>query len=58
MLDDEPDERTLPDTEAAIRQDLALTDEQKQALLGVYRSYVQANSAATTAGAPGRQLRT
>ena len=31
------------DTEAAIRQDAELTDEQKQALLGVYRSYVQAN---------------
>jgi transcriptional regulator with XRE-family HTH domain len=31
------------DTEAAIRQDGRLTDEQKQALLTVYRSYVQTN---------------
>ena len=30
------------DTEAAIRQDVRLTDEQKQALLMIYRSYVQA----------------
>jgi transcriptional regulator with XRE-family HTH domain len=30
------------DTEAAIRQDERLTDEQKQALLMIYRSYVQA----------------
>ncbi len=33
------------DTEAAIRRDAALNDDQKQALLSVYRSYVQANSA-------------
>ena len=32
------------DTEAAIRQDPHLHDEQKQALLAVYRSYVQANA--------------
>jgi transcriptional regulator with XRE-family HTH domain len=30
-------------TELAIRSDARLTDEQKQALLTVYRSYVQAN---------------
>jgi transcriptional regulator with XRE-family HTH domain len=30
-------------TEAAIRCDTGLTDEQKQALLSVYRSYVQTN---------------
>jgi transcriptional regulator with XRE-family HTH domain len=30
-------------TEAAIRQDQELSDEQKQALLGVYRSYLRAN---------------
>jgi len=58
MLDDEPDDHPLPDTEAAIRQDSGLTDEQKQALLGVYRSYVQANSAATAHTAPGGQPRT
>jgi transcriptional regulator with XRE-family HTH domain len=33
-----------PDTEAAIRGDDRLTDDQKQALLSVYRSYVQANA--------------
>jgi transcriptional regulator with XRE-family HTH domain len=33
------------DTEAAIRGDDRLTDEQKQALLSVYRSYVQTNAA-------------
>lgn len=32
------------DTEAAIRSDAHLTDEQKQALLGVYRSYVTTNA--------------
>lgn len=32
-------------TEAAIRRDPALTDDQKQALLAVYRSYVAANGA-------------
>src|SRR5438034_874711 len=31
------------DAEAAIRRDHRLTDEQKQALLAVFRSYVQAN---------------
>jgi transcriptional regulator with XRE-family HTH domain len=32
------------DTAAAIRSDAALTDEQKQALLSVYRSYLRANA--------------
>jgi transcriptional regulator with XRE-family HTH domain len=36
---------TPPDTEAAIRNDDRLSDDQKQALLSVYRSYVQANDA-------------
>jgi transcriptional regulator with XRE-family HTH domain len=31
-------------TEAAIRADSALTDAQKEALLGVYRSYIAANA--------------
>jgi transcriptional regulator with XRE-family HTH domain len=31
------------DTEAAIRADVRLTEEQKQALLSVYRSYVRVN---------------
>jgi transcriptional regulator with XRE-family HTH domain len=33
----------LPDTEATIRADPALSDAQKEALLAVYRSYVAAN---------------
>ena len=32
-----------PDTQAAIRSDPALTDAQKNALLGVYRSYLAEN---------------
>jgi len=43
---DTPDESD--DTEAAIRADGRLTDDQKQALLSVYRSYVQANEGATS----------
>lgn len=42
---DDPDPREAPDTEAAIRGDSSLSDEQKQALLSVYRSYVQGNAA-------------
>jgi transcriptional regulator with XRE-family HTH domain len=45
---DEPDERETPDTAAAIRRDPALSDEQKQALLSVYRSYVQGNAASSS----------
>ena len=46
---DDPAEPDAPsvDTEAAIRADAQLTDDQKQALLSVYRSYVQANGAAS-----------
>jgi transcriptional regulator with XRE-family HTH domain len=40
------------DTERAIRADDRLTGEQKQALLGVYRSYLLAN-AATNGGGSG-----
>jgi transcriptional regulator with XRE-family HTH domain len=39
------DDGEAPDTEAAIRSDPGLSDDQKQALLSVYRSYVQANAA-------------
>jgi len=42
---DVDDDEEAADTEAAIRRDPALSDDQKQALLSVYRSYVQANSA-------------
>ena len=37
LLDDEPSEGA--DTEATIRADPRLTDAQKEALLGVYRSF-------------------
>jgi len=43
--DDSPDVTELPDTESAIRADDRLADDQKQALLTVYRSYVQSNAA-------------
>ena len=39
LADDEPAEAI--DTEAAIRRDPRLSDDQKQALLTVYRSYVE-----------------
>lgn len=48
LVDDEPVAGSTPDTEAAVRQDPRLTDEQKQALLGVYRSYLQANGLAAS----------
>jgi transcriptional regulator with XRE-family HTH domain len=46
LLDPEVDgdHAEAPSTEAAIRRDPQLTDDQKQALLVVYRSYVQANA--------------
>jgi hypothetical protein len=37
LLDDQPSETA--DTEAAIRADAKLTEAQKQAMLGVYRSF-------------------
>jgi transcriptional regulator with XRE-family HTH domain len=43
-LDGTAEPAELPDTETAIRSDDRLSDDQKQALLTVYRSYVQANS--------------
>jgi transcriptional regulator with XRE-family HTH domain len=44
LLEDDGDEPDEPGTEAAIRADPGLTDEQKTALLAVYRSYLAANS--------------
>jgi transcriptional regulator with XRE-family HTH domain len=44
--DPSPD-ATVLDTEAAIRADTHLHDDQKQALLSVYRSYLQVNETAT-----------
>jgi transcriptional regulator with XRE-family HTH domain len=46
LLDDAASPPGSPDTQAAIRHDEHLTDPQKQALLAVYRSYVEANAAA------------
>ncbi|HET7487483.1 MAG TPA: helix-turn-helix transcriptional regulator [Acidimicrobiales bacterium] len=45
LLADEPGgaERDRPNTEAAIRSDPLLTEDQKGALLGVYRSYIANN---------------
>jgi transcriptional regulator with XRE-family HTH domain len=42
LPDDAGDDATV-DTEAAIRADSRLHDDQKQALLSVYRSYLQVN---------------
>jgi len=54
VTDDDPETDDHLDTEAAIRQDPVLTDEQKQALLVVYRSYLLANGAPAGNGvAPG-----
>jgi transcriptional regulator with XRE-family HTH domain len=46
-IDPDPDEQTdeLPTTEASIRSDPRLTDDQKRALLAVYRSYAQSDEA-------------
>ena len=46
---DDDAESDPPDTESAIRSDGRLSDDQKQALLSVYRSYVQANSPTSAA---------
>jgi transcriptional regulator with XRE-family HTH domain len=44
LLEDEPeDDGDESGTESAIRADPSLNDDQKTALLGVYRSYVAAN---------------
>jgi transcriptional regulator with XRE-family HTH domain len=52
LLEDEPDaDGEQPGTELAIRADPDLTDEQKTALLTVYRSYVAANRGDRTARA-------
>ena len=43
LVDDEHEGAAPPDTELAIRRDPRLGDDQKRALLSVYRSYVQVN---------------
>jgi transcriptional regulator with XRE-family HTH domain len=43
-VDGDAETPELPDTETAIRSDDRLSDDQKQALLTVYRSYVQTNA--------------
>jgi transcriptional regulator with XRE-family HTH domain len=51
LLDPDEDEHVdAAETEHAIRRDPQLTDDQKLALLGVYRSYVQANATASPSG--------
>jgi transcriptional regulator with XRE-family HTH domain len=40
---DAPDDAHVPSVPDAVRADPALTDEQRSALLAVYRSYVEAN---------------
>jgi transcriptional regulator with XRE-family HTH domain len=47
VIDHDESHDSAVDTEAAIRQDARLSDEQKQALLSVYRSYVQTNAPPT-----------
>jgi transcriptional regulator with XRE-family HTH domain len=47
LLERRPTPEGAPDTEAAIRADPYLGDEQKQALLAVYHSYIAANRAAS-----------
>jgi transcriptional regulator with XRE-family HTH domain len=46
LLDDDGSRAGRATVEEAIRADELLTDEQRQALLGVYRSYVESNAAA------------
>ena len=43
LLDGHDEEHEVPTVVDAVRTDPRLTDDQKQALLAVYRSYVQAN---------------
>jgi transcriptional regulator with XRE-family HTH domain len=45
------DEQKTPDTEAAIKADPALTPSQKEALLGVYRGFVESRDQPTSKGA-------
>jgi transcriptional regulator with XRE-family HTH domain len=53
VIDHDATHDTAVDTEAAIRSDTRLSDEQKQALLTVYRSYVQTNGpSAEASGKP------
>jgi transcriptional regulator with XRE-family HTH domain len=53
VIDHDAAHATTVDTETAIRSDTRLTDEQKQALLTVYRSYVQTNSPGSAQPADG-----
>jgi hypothetical protein len=45
LLDGPDDERAVPSVAEAVRADPRLTDDQKVALLAVYRSYLDAGSA-------------
>ena len=54
LIDHDAAHDTVVDTETAIRSDARLSDEQKQALLTVYRSYVQTNAPPDGDSAPSR----
>jgi hypothetical protein len=49
LVDDEAG--STPDTESAIRADPRLSDSQKEALLGVYRGFVESRGHPTSKGA-------
>jgi hypothetical protein len=56
LLGDEAAARPAPPTvEEAIEADGRLTDEQRQALIGVYRSYLDANASARPSGRTTRR---
>ena len=54
-VEDDAEAADLRDTESAIRSDDRLSDDQKQALLSVYRSYVQANAPAARSSSRTRR---
>lgn len=53
LLEGDPDKSAGPSVEDAVRADSLLTDDQKAAILAVYRSYVAQNVAIDAAAADG-----
>ncbi len=53
LLEGDPDTSAGPSVEDAVRADSLLTDDQKAAILAVYRSYVAQNVAVDAAAADG-----
>ena len=53
LLEGDPDSSAGPSVEDAVRADKLLTDDQKAAILAVYRSYVAQNVAIDAAAADG-----